>query len=96
MRSVYQSPDVDHETLSKEIKAMVKRLAPPRFIDDKTIFYINPTGRFVVGGPNGDCGLTGRKIIVDTYGGMDRHEIDFTWENTDKVGALLDAIKKHA
>jgi len=71
--STQHSPDVDHETLSKDIKAMVKRLAPPKFIDDKTIFYINPTGRFVVGGPNGDCGLTGRKIIVDTYGGMGRH-----------------------
>ncbi len=42
-------------------------------IDENTLFYINPTGRFVVGGPAGDCGLTGRKIIVDTYGGMGRH-----------------------
>src|SRR6202040_3949543 len=50
-----------------------KRVVPKNLVDDKTLFYINPTGRFVVGGPHGDCGLTGRKIIVDTYGGMGRH-----------------------
>ena len=55
------------------MKALVNRLAPKGFIDENTLFYINPTGRFVVGGPAGDCGLTGRKIIVDTYGGMGRH-----------------------
>ena len=55
------------------MKALIHRLAPAQFIDEKTLFYINPTGRFVVGGPEGDCGLTGRKIIVDTYGGMGRH-----------------------
>jgi S-adenosylmethionine synthetase len=46
---------------------------PAQFLDAKTIYHVNPTGRFVVGGPHGDCGLTGRKIIVDTYGGMGRH-----------------------
>jgi S-adenosylmethionine synthetase len=46
---------------------------PEEYLDDDTIYHINPTGRFVVGGPHGDCGLTGRKIIVDTYGGMGRH-----------------------
>ncbi len=71
--STQHSPDVDQETIKKDMIAMVKRLAPAKFIDDKTLFYINPTGRFVVGGPEGDCGLTGRKIIVDTYGGMGRH-----------------------
>lgn len=71
--STQHSPEVDHETISRDMKAMVKRLAPAGFIDDETLFYINPTGRFVVGGPQGDCGLTGRKIIVDTYGGMGRH-----------------------
>ena len=45
----------------------------PTLLDDKTIYHVNPTGRFVIGGPHGDCGLTGRKIIVDTYGGMGRH-----------------------
>jgi S-adenosylmethionine synthetase len=51
---------------------MVKRLAPEGFVTDKTRFFINPTGRFVIGGPVADCGLTGRKIIVDSYGGMAR------------------------
>lgn len=71
--STQHDPAADHETISKDMKALIHRIAPKHLIDDKTIFYINPTGRFVVGGPNGDCGLTGRKIIVDTYGGMGRH-----------------------
>ncbi len=52
---------------------MIDEVVPADMIDDKTRIYINPTGRFVIGGPNGDAGLTGRKIIVDTYGGMGRH-----------------------
>ena len=52
---------------------LAKRALPVELLDDQTIFYVNPTGRFVIGGPHGDCGLTGRKIIVDTYGGMGRH-----------------------
>lgn len=71
--STQHSPDVEQATIAKDMKAMVKRLVPQGFIDESTLFYINPTGRFVVGGPEGDCGLTGRKIIVDTYGGMGRH-----------------------
>src|SRR5262249_49801437 len=50
-----------------------KKVVPPEFLDKETVYYINPTGKFVVGGPQGDCGLTGRKIIVDTYGGYGRH-----------------------
>ncbi|MCE5318538.1 MAG: methionine adenosyltransferase [Parachlamydia sp.] len=71
--STQHTPDVPQETIIRDMKAMVRKQVPAQFIDDKTIFYINPTGRFVVGGPEGDCGLTGRKIIVDTYGGMGRH-----------------------
>ncbi len=71
--STQHAPDVDQETIIKDMKEMVKQLTPAKLIDDKTHFYINSTGRFVVGGPEGDCGLTGRKIIVDTYGGMGRH-----------------------
>ncbi|MBM4291122.1 MAG: methionine adenosyltransferase [Deltaproteobacteria bacterium] len=63
---------------TEELRMRIQRevidpVLPPSFIDDRTLFYINPTGRFVIGGPVGDCGLTGRKIIVDTYGGMGRH-----------------------
>ena len=55
------------------IKNVVKEVIPPELLDDKTRFFVNPTGRFVIGGPNGDSGLTGRKIIVDTYGGYAKH-----------------------
>lgn len=67
--------DVDYDTIKKTIinEIVVPVLKPTGLLDDKTDFYINPTGRFVVGGPHGDSGLTGRKIIVDTYGGMGRH-----------------------
>ena len=71
--STQHSPDVDYETICSDMKALVRRVIPNHFIDENTLFYINPTGRFVVGGPAGDCGLTGRKIIVDSYGGMGRH-----------------------
>ena len=65
---------VDHATIEKEIiEKCVKAVIPAYLLDAKTHYFINPTGRFVVGGPMGDCGLTGRKIIVDTYGGMGRH-----------------------
>ncbi len=62
------------ETLRDEVKEQViKAVIPAELLDDRTRYYINPTGRFVVGGPQGDCGLTGRKIIVDTYGGVGSH-----------------------
>jgi S-adenosylmethionine synthetase len=66
--------DVSHATLKEAIiEEVVKKVVPPEFLDKDTVYYINPTGKFVVGGPQGDCGLTGRKIIVDTYGGYGRH-----------------------
>lgn len=71
--STQHTSNVNHETIIKDMKHMIEQLVPAKFLDENTQFYINPTGRFVVGGPNGDCGLTGRKIIVDTYGGMARH-----------------------
>ena len=67
-------PDVERETMERDIiEQVIKASVPENMLDDATRFFINPTGRFVVGGPQGDCGLTGRKIIVDTYGGMARH-----------------------
>jgi len=68
------APDVAYETIRDDcIDKVIKAVCPAEMLDDNTIYHINPTGRFVVGGPHGDCGLTGRKIIVDTYGGRGRH-----------------------
>jgi len=72
--STQHTPDVSHDTIKEGIiDAVVRKVIPANLMDEKTRIFINPTGRFVVGGPMGDCGLTGRKIIVDTYGGAGRH-----------------------
>lgn len=72
--STQHSPRVDRDTLENDImEKVIKAVVPAELLDDDTKYYINPTGRFVVGGPQGDSGLTGRKIIVDTYGGYARH-----------------------
>lgn len=72
--STQHSEDVSTETLRAEVKKhIIDAVVPPEMLDSGTRYHINPTGRFVVGGPHGDTGLTGRKIIVDTYGGMGRH-----------------------
>ncbi|MBM3989542.1 MAG: methionine adenosyltransferase [Planctomycetes bacterium] len=72
--STQHTPDVSHEEIKKTvIEKVIKAVIPAKFLDEKTIYHVNPTGRFVIGGPHGDTGLTGRKIIVDTYGGMGRH-----------------------
>jgi len=72
--STQHTPDVTHAEIEKHvIEKVVRAVIPAHLLDADTRYYINPTGRFVVGGPMGDCGLTGRKIIVDTYGGMGRH-----------------------
>ena len=72
--SAQHSPEITMEQLRKNIlEQVVRPVVPAGLLDDRTIYHINPTGRFVIGGPQGDSGLTGRKIIVDTYGGMARH-----------------------
>lgn len=72
--SAQHHPDTIYEELSADImEHVIREVIPARWLDDETKFYINPTGRFVIGGPQGDVGLTGRKIIVDTYGGSARH-----------------------
>jgi S-adenosylmethionine synthetase len=72
--STQHSPSVKYKTLKEAVmELVVKKSLPKQLLDGKTKYFINPTGRFVIGGPFGDAGLTGRKIIVDTYGGMGRH-----------------------
>jgi len=72
--STQHTPEVDYETISREVTdKVVRRIIPASLLDSETKMYINPTGRFVVGGPRGDTGLTGRKIIADSYGGRGRH-----------------------
>ena len=72
--STQHSPDVEYGKLRETIiDGVIRAVIPTEYLDKDTVYHVNPTGRFVVGGPQGDCGLTGRKIIVDTYGGMGRH-----------------------
>lgn len=71
--STQHNPEIELEELRAEIKKHIIEPVCKQWIDNKTNFHINPTGRFVIGGPQGDCGMTGRKIIVDTYGGYGRH-----------------------
>tara|TARA_Y100000817_G_scaffold141669_1_gene110976 strand:+ start:1335 stop:2492 length:1158 start_codon:yes stop_codon:yes gene_type:complete len=72
--STQHNPEVSNQELEEGVrKEIIEKIIPSEWISNKTKIYINPTGRFVIGGPVGDCGLTGRKIIVDTYGGMARH-----------------------
>ncbi len=72
--STQHSEEVEHDTIERDmIELVIKETIPAHFIDADTKYFVNPTGKFVIGGPNGDSGLTGRKIIVDTYGGYARH-----------------------
>jgi S-adenosylmethionine synthetase len=72
--SAQHHPDASHSTIKEAVvEDIIKRVVPKEFLDSKTVYLVNPTGRFVHGGPFADCGLTGRKIIVDTYGGYGRH-----------------------
>lgn len=78
--------DIDLEDLRKDVKEyVIYKAIPKELLDEKTRYYINPTGRFVIGGPLGDSGLTGRKIIVDTYGGYSRHRRrSFFWKRCNQ------------
>lgn len=72
--STQHDPDISHKQIIEAVmEEIIKPVIPSEWLDKNTIYHINPTGRFVIGGPLGDCGLTGRKIIVDTYGGMAHH-----------------------
>jgi S-adenosylmethionine synthetase len=72
--STQHTPDVPYQRLREAvIEEVIKQVIPREFLTPDTVYHVNPTGRFVIGGPQGDCGLTGRKIIVDTYGGYGRH-----------------------
>ncbi|MEO8276402.1 MAG: methionine adenosyltransferase [Thermoanaerobaculia bacterium] len=72
--STQHAPDVSHEEIRREVIAkIIHPVVPAHYLDDRTEYHVNPTGKFVIGGPHGDSGLTGRKIIVDTYGGYGRH-----------------------
>jgi S-adenosylmethionine synthetase len=72
--STQHDPDVSHDEIRDTmVEAVIRPVLPDEWVDGNTVFHVNPTGRFVIGGPHGDCGLTGRKIIVDTYGGRGRH-----------------------
>lgn len=71
--STQHTDDIDINALRLAVKEVIRAILPPEYLDNDTEFFINPTGRFVIGGPDGDTGLTGRKIIVDTYGGYSPH-----------------------
>ena len=91
------APSIAYRQLRKQIiEKVVLPVLPKRLVDNKTIFHINPTGRFVVGGPKGDCGLTGRKIIVDTYGGRGSHGGGaFSGKDPTKVDRTASYMARH-
>jgi S-adenosylmethionine synthetase len=95
--SSQHKPDVTHEDLREAIiEEVIKKVIPADMIDGDTRYFINPTGRFVVGGPMGDCGLTGRKIIVDTYGGQGSHGGGcFSGKDPSKVDRSASYMGRH-
>ena len=95
--STQHKPDVTHETLREAvIEEVIKKVIPREMIDGDTRYFINPTGKFVVGGPMGDCGLTGRKIIVDTYGGQGSHGGGcFSGKDPSKVDRSASYMGRH-
>ena len=95
--STQHKPDVTHETIREAvIEEVIKKVIPVDMIDGDTKYFINPTGKFVVGGPMGDCGLTGRKIIVDTYGGQGSHGGGcFSGKDPSKVDRSASYMGRH-
>jgi S-adenosylmethionine synthetase len=95
--STQHKPDVTHDELREAvIEEVIKKVIPRHMIDGDTRYFINPTGRFVVGGPMGDCGLTGRKIIVDTYGGQGSHGGGcFSGKDPSKVDRSASYMARH-
>ena len=95
--STQHKPDVTHETIREAvIEDVIKKVIPGEMIDGDTKYFINPTGKFVVGGPMGDCGLTGRKIIVDTYGGQGSHGGGcFSGKDPSKVDRSASYMGRH-
>ena len=95
--STQHTEDADMDTLKKDImEKVIKYVIPKNLLDDKTKYFINPTGRFVIGGPLGDVGLTGRKIIVDTYGGYGRHGGGaFSGKDPTKVDRSASYMARH-
>src|SRR6266699_3212696 len=95
--STQHSPEVEYGKLKETIiEGVIKAVIPAEYLDKDTIFHVNPTGRFVVGGPQGDCGLTGRKIIVDTYGGVGSHGGGaFSGKDPTKVDRSASYMARH-
>jgi S-adenosylmethionine synthetase len=95
--STQHTPDIAYEDLKEAvIEEIIKKIIPADMMDKNTRYYINPTGRFVVGGPMGDCGLTGRKIIVDTYGGQGSHGGGcFSGKDPSKVDRSASYMARH-
>ena len=95
--STQHSPDVSHDAIRKTvIENLIPQAVPTELLDADTIYHVNPTGRFVIGGPQGDCGVTGRKIIVDTYGGRGGHGGGaFSGKDPSKVDRTAAYMARH-